>query len=73
MAKAARSPAPTDAEMMARIRGLAEAKPFRAAMLRYTGVRNGQGAGSPACDEAELDAYRKALALVVAMLGGGIA
>lgn len=64
---------PSDAEMLARIRSLAEAKPFRAAMLHYAGARNGQGAGAASTTDAELNAYRQALALVIAMLGKGIA
>lgn len=64
---------PTDADMLARIRALPESKPFRAAMMHYGAAREAAGAGAPSTSDAELNAYRKALELVVSMLGAKIA
>lgn len=57
------SPETMDAKLLAFIRTLENAKPFRAAMLHYTRVREANGVDAPVTSDAELNAYKQAMAL----------
>jgi hypothetical protein len=55
---------PTDEELLAFFRACESAKPFRAGAMHYVRVRETHGVGAPVTDDAELNAYKQALALV---------
>lgn len=54
---------PTNEELLEFFRACENAKPFRAGLLHYAGVRKTHGVNKPVTDDAELNAYKQALAL----------
>lgn len=54
----------TDEELLAFFRACSGAKPFRAGAMHYVRVRETNGVNSAVTNDAELNAYKQALALV---------